>query len=167
MGQNLHFGYLCIGLLHNELNIYFMPSVEMPGGGTESERRAREEAVRAYLDKANKEERKKEVEGGYVPHTIEEAKQRIEGLAEAAGMSVKEITEFPDDLTLPSKGEHLYVRPESFGGQTVLRLDHGDTTMLVNLRTDEYFAGDIYENGKFRGGNHDFSLNEVASQFER
>ncbi|KKW42488.1 MAG: hypothetical protein UY92_C0006G0049 [Candidatus Magasanikbacteria bacterium GW2011_GWA2_56_11] len=92
-----------------------------------------------------------------------EAVVELYSLVNRYGGSIKEIREFPADLDGTGS---FYMKPSDFGpeGRTVLRMDfpHGITILSLPVSGRELYVG-LFKNGKYQGGNGDFSVHEIES----
>lgn len=128
-----------------------------------------DKATLDYLSSDNEELYKRPARiAGYIKVSIDEAEKRLAGLAKVMGYSCEEIHDWPAHLEEPDRRFHSYANRRRIQdrGTRFMRLHKDKVDLLIGLRDDQYFYGDIYVDGRLRGGNHDFSLFEVAMQMD-
>jgi len=145
-----------------------MPETKLP----EYQRDAEIKAVLEIDDNTMRLEPSSEL--GYQPIHPEQNDHRLDKLVFAMRGKIETPDQFPADLIeaeaqAREKNRHFYTSrkkiDESPEHYRIIRI--GNTVGVIELRPDQYFAGDFYHNGEFQGGNHDLSLREVYQILER
>lgn len=89
------------------------------------------------------------------------AEKRLHQLAEALGIQLEVLEEFPEEINLSAEGfisaDDVKRAPEDYRF-----IKKGDLTIVVGLREDQYFVVDEYKEGTYSGGNHDMTMGELV-----
>ena len=128
----------------------------------EKQKEALKAVINSYIqqDEARFLDRKRSA--GLQHITIDESRERLNGLVEVLNLSMKEITSLPEGL---EPGQFARIKPSAFerGGNKIFSITAGDKIMLVGLREDQYLFADEYVDGEYKGGSNDFDLRQVAN----
>ncbi len=105
---------------------------------------------------------------GYQSIDPKQAAFRLEKLVFAMRGTIETPDQFPADLLEGEARARKANRQLYTSSETINKVPHqyriiriGNTVGVIGLRSNQYFTGDFYHDGEYRGGNHDLSLHEV------